>query len=102
MRPTWKAATIVEPLAKVSGSTWVWWEVVFDALQVACVNGSELTVSAAALAAPARANSPTSATPSAAATLRDSKPSDRGISYFLSTTTIALSGLGRHCSLLSG
>src|SRR3954465_7054298 len=43
MRPTWKAATIVAPFAKLSGSTSVLWLVRADALHVACVNGSELT-----------------------------------------------------------
>src|SRR5437763_1953592 len=50
MRPTWKAATIVEPFEKVSGSTSVWWLVVFDALQVAWVKGSVLMVVVAARA----------------------------------------------------
>src|SRR5262249_58649419 len=42
MRPTWNVATIVEPLEKLSGSTSVWWLVVADPAQVACVNGSVL------------------------------------------------------------
>lgn len=42
MRPTWNAATIVEPLENVSGSTSVAWFVVADATQVACENGSLL------------------------------------------------------------
>src|SRR5262250_2168573 len=46
MRPTWNTATIVEPLEKVSGSTSVWWLVVADPAQVACVNGSVLMTSA--------------------------------------------------------
>src|SRR5882672_580200 len=41
-RPTWKVATIVEPLEKVSGSTSVWWYVVLEAVQVAAVKGSLL------------------------------------------------------------
>src|SRR5215813_7349355 len=45
MRPTWNVATIVEPLEKLSGSTSVWWLVVADPAQVACVNGSLLMTS---------------------------------------------------------
>src|SRR5258706_15941033 len=41
-RPTWKVATIVEPLEKVSGSTSVWWYVVLEAVQVAAVKGALL------------------------------------------------------------
>src|SRR4051812_47325820 len=40
MRPTWYAATMVLPWEKVSGSTFAWWFVVAEALQVACVKGS--------------------------------------------------------------
>src|SRR3954471_11166991 len=72
MRPTWKAATIVEPLANVSGSTSVRWLVVLDALHVACVNGSELIETTAARALAARANAPNSARPSAGAPRRNS------------------------------
>ena len=50
MRPTWKAATIVEPLENVSGSTSVWWLVVAEAAQVAWVKGSVLMVVVAARA----------------------------------------------------
>jgi hypothetical protein len=55
-RPTWKAATIVEPFANVSGSTSVWWFVVVDALHVACVNGSVLICAVAADTAAATAS----------------------------------------------
>src|SRR5258708_37130308 len=41
-RPTWKVATIVEPLEKVSGSTSVWWYVVLEAVQVAAVKGAAM------------------------------------------------------------
>src|SRR5258708_11472278 len=41
-RPTWKVATIVAPLEKVSGSTSVWWYVVLEAVHVAAVKGSLL------------------------------------------------------------
>ena len=47
-RPTWKVATMVEPFEKVSGSTSVWWFVVFDAAQVTWVKGSVLIVIVAA------------------------------------------------------
>src|SRR3954454_20002583 len=86
MRPTWYAATIVEPFAKVSGSTSVSWLVVLDPLHVACVNGSELMSSTAASAAGATASAAVIATPSARERRRDSDRSDRRISYFLSTT----------------
>src|SRR5258706_15210457 len=41
-RPTWKVATIVEPLEKVSGSTSVWWYVVLEAVQGAAGKGAVL------------------------------------------------------------
>src|SRR5690348_15974508 len=51
MRPTWYAATIVEPFEKLSGSTFAWWFVEADPWQVACVYGSEpITRAVAALA----------------------------------------------------
>jgi hypothetical protein len=40
IRPTWYAATMVEPEEKVSGSTFARWLVAEEALQVAWVNGS--------------------------------------------------------------
>src|SRR6059058_3404603 len=59
MRPTWNAATIVEPLEKLSGSTSAWWLVVADAAHVACVNGSLLmTTGPAADAVSAGASTP--------------------------------------------
>jgi hypothetical protein len=42
MRPTWNAATIVEPFEKLSGSTSVRWLVAVEPRQVAWVNGSLL------------------------------------------------------------
>src|SRR3954449_5221862 len=89
MRPTWKAETIVEPLANVSGSTSVWWLVVVDALHVACVNGSELICSTAASAAGAPASAALSATPSARKCRRGSDRTDGRISGFLSVTNRA-------------
>src|SRR4051794_17617926 len=68
MRPTWKAATIVDPFEKVSGSTSAWWLVVVDALQVAWVNGSDATLIVAADAT--CVGTPTAATAAAAATAR--------------------------------
>src|SRR6266704_5864782 len=47
-RPTWKVATMVEPFEYVSGSTSVWWFVVAEAAQVACVKGSVLRCTVAA------------------------------------------------------
>ncbi len=44
-RPTWKEATMVEPLENVSGSTSVWWNVWAEAVQVALVKGSLLICS---------------------------------------------------------
>src|SRR4051794_10049069 len=85
MRPTWKAETIVERSANVSGSTSVWWLVVADALHVPCVNGSELTGSTAASAAPASTNVPSTPTPAAQAPRRNDDRSSRPMSYFLST-----------------
>ena len=75
MRPTWKAATIVEPSENVSGSTSVRWLVVLDALHVACVNGSVLTMFVAARAAPAKVSVPNTPTASAAALRRRRPPS---------------------------
>src|SRR3954467_11741941 len=83
MRPTWYAATIVEPLAKLSGSTSVWWLVVADALHVACVNGSVLTVVTAASAAGARATAAVRATPTTRDRRADEDRSDRRIWTFL-------------------
>src|SRR5436190_11017938 len=40
IRPTWYAATMVEPEEKVSGSTFARWLVAEEALHVAWVNGS--------------------------------------------------------------
>src|SRR5689334_19676327 len=87
MRPTWKAETIVDPFANVSGSTSVAWLVVLDALHVACVNGSELIFVTAAWATAPTASIATSATPTASATRWDRNCSDRRISFSLSTTT---------------
>src|SRR3954468_14394175 len=92
MRPTWYAATIVEPLEKLSGSTTVLWLVVVEALQVACVNGSELMCGTAAWAADAKASAAVNATPSTKKRRRDSDRNDRRISYFLSTTHRAVTG----------
>src|SRR4051812_44189974 len=75
MRPTWKAATIVDPFAKVSGSTLAWWLVVALALHVAWVNGSVSIVvgPVTADAPPAGARTPpttaATATPESAAVL---------------------------------
>src|SRR3954469_21031673 len=78
MGPPWYAATIVEPFAKVSGSTWVWWLVVLDALHVACVNGSELTSRTAASPAGARASAAVSAAAGISKHPRDNERGDRG------------------------
>src|SRR5712691_1002122 len=48
IRPTWKVATMVEPFEYVSGSTSVWWFVVAELAQVACVKRSLLICSVAA------------------------------------------------------
>src|SRR3954469_22937919 len=93
MRPTWKAATIVEPVAKLSGSTSVLWLVRADALHVAWVNGSTLTTVVAACAAPASASDAVSATPTTGTRRWDSDRNDTRISFFLSTTTEIASGL---------
>src|SRR4051812_28752735 len=93
MRPTWKAATIVAPFAKLSGSTSVLWLVRADALHVACVNGSELTGVVAACAPLASASDAVSATPTAGTRRWDSDRNDKRISFFLSTTTKIASGL---------
>src|SRR5437867_308145 len=48
IRPTWKVATMVGPFENVSGSTSVWWFVVVEPAQVACVKVSLLICSAVA------------------------------------------------------
>src|SRR6185437_3887105 len=101
MRPTWKAATIVEPFANVSGSTSVWWLVGLDALHVAWVNGSTLTCCTAASAAAAKVNAAVSATPTTEARRRYSDRSDGRIAHPPRRTTDAVSSTVINCSPLS-
>src|SRR4051794_20075751 len=68
MRPTWKAATIVDPSANVSGSTLAWWLVVALALHVAWVNGSVSIVVGPVTADAPPAGARTPATTAATAT----------------------------------
>src|SRR3954451_8005653 len=100
MRPTWYAATTVEPFEKLSGSTTVWWLVIADALHVVCVNGSASICSTAASAADAKASAAASATPGTKKRRRGSDRNDRRISYFLSTTHRAIGAtlLRRPCA----
>src|SRR5213592_160166 len=79
MRPTWKAETIVEPFANVSGSTSVWWFVTADAAHVACVNGSVLMVVVAAPAVAGRTRAVTTATLRVAIFMRANVPSAAAI-----------------------
>src|SRR5215203_55773 len=100
MRPTWKAATMVEPFEKLSGSTSVLWMVSVDALHVACVNGSELTTVVAACAAVASVSDAASAAPTAGARRWDSDRNDRRMVFFLSTiaTSRRLVALAHQCA----
>src|SRR3954447_26219735 len=94
MRPTWKAATIVDPSAKVSGSTLAWWLVVALALHVAWVNGSvsiavgPVTADAPPAGARTPATTAATATPESAALLLARRvellmvpPGDRGVPW---------------------